>query len=97
MSRVNRYKLESTFGEDSVVHTTYRTDLAARERNTAVQTKWTDGRILGSGGFGMVIIQQTDSGELRAVKKILKGGGKVDYSRELSVLTKMAHVRTPTK
>lgn len=94
MSRLDRYKLESTFGDDSVVHTTYRTDLKTRERNTAVQTKWTDGRTLGSGGFGIVLIQQTDGGELRAVKKIMKGFGNVDYSRELLVLTKVAHVRT---
>lgn len=94
MSKLDRYKLESTFGDGTVVHTTYRTNLEAGQRNTPVQTTWTEGDTLGSGGFGVVTIHRSDGGEVRAVKKILKGIGKIDYSREVTILTKVADVGT---
>lgn len=50
-------------------------------------------KTLGSGGFGTVALQKSDAGKLRAVKKIWKAQAKIDYSRELLVLTKVAHVR----
>lgn len=95
MSRLDRYKLDTSFGDGSVTHTTTRTDLAARQRKVAVQTTWNEKRTLGSGGFGIVTLQQTDGGDLRAVKKIFKGLGTFDFSRELVVLSKVAHVWTP--
>lgn len=95
MSRLDRSKFDTTFSDGSVTHTTYVTDLAGGHRKTAVQTTWTDGKRIGSGGFGIVILQEAEGGKLRAVKKILKGFGKIDYSRELTVMSKVAHVRTP--
>lgn len=96
MSKIDRYKLETTFHTGSVTHTTYKTDLATGQRKTPVQTTWTDQGTLGSGGFGVVALQRADvSGQLRAVKKIMKGLGHIDYSRELKVLSKAANVHTP--
>lgn len=74
--------LETTFyAGHSVTHTTYRTDLAARQRKTPILTKWSERKVLGSGGFGIVAFQGADRGELRAVKKIPKGMGNIDFSR----------------
>lgn len=92
-AKLDRYKLETAFHADhSVTHTTYKTDLAARQRKTAVRTKWTEKRKLGSGGFGIVVLQEAEGGQLRAVKKLPQGLGKIDYSRELKVLSKVADV-----
>lgn len=92
-SKLERFKLETSFGNGTVTHTTYSTDVAARQRRAPVLTTWTDMRTLGSGGFGVVILQEADRGELRAVKKIYTGTG-MDFSRELSVMIKVAHVCT---
>lgn len=95
-SKLDHYKLETTFHADqTVTHTTYKADLAAGERKTAVRTKWTEKRKLGSGGFGIVVLQESESGQLRAVKKLPQGLGKIDYSREVKVLSKVADVCIP--
>lgn len=93
-SKIDRYKLETSFGNGTVTHTTYRTDVAAQERRAQVQTTWTDKRSLGSGGFGVVLLQQADGGELRAVKKIYTGAAQIDFTREITVMAKVSHVRT---
>lgn len=92
-SKLDRYKLETTFHADhSITHTTFKTDLAAQERKIVIQTKWIAKKLLGSGGFGIVILQEAEGGQLRAVKKMPQGLGKTDYSRELNVLSKVADV-----
>lgn len=93
-SKLDRFKLETSFGDGTVTHITYKTDMAARKRRARVQTTWTDKRSLGSGGFGVVILQQADGGELRAVKKIYTGAAKIDFTREITVMAKVAHVCT---
>lgn len=95
-SKLDRFKLETTFGDGGVTHTTFMTDIAAGKRRAPVQTTWNDEKTLGSGGFGVVILQKAAGGELRAVKKIYTGTGKVDFSREVSVMAKVAHVRNQT-
>lgn len=91
-TKLDRYKLETIFTERSVTNTTYRSDLATGERRTAVNTTWTNRETIGSGGFSVVVLQQAEEGQSRAVKKLLKGLGKIDYARELSVLTQVADV-----
>lgn len=91
-SKLDRFRLETSFGNGRVTHTTYQTDVAAQRRTAPVQTTWVDKRILGSGGFGEVFLQEAGGGELRAVKKIYTGAGKMDFSREVSVMIKVAHV-----
>lgn len=97
MPQIDKYKLETTVLDGSVIHTTYKTDLESRQRRTVVQTKWTDKKKLGSGGFGIVVLQEAEGGKVRAVKKLLKGMANIDYSRELTVLSKVAHVSFPNR
>lgn len=92
--KLDRHKLATAFCDGSVIHKTYRTDLATGQRMIPVLTKWTDRKILGSGGFGTVVLQQAEGGQCRAVKKLLKGFGMVDYSRELKALSKVTEVCT---
>lgn len=75
-------------------NTTYKSDVAGGERRSPVPITWSDQKILGSGQFGVVILQKAggDVGELRAVKKIYTGLGKIDFSREIVVMAKVAHV-----
>lgn len=96
-TKLDRYKLITEFCDGSVTHSTYKTNLATGERRIPVLTKWTDQKILGSGGFGTVVLQQAEGGQLRAVKKLLKGFGKVDYSRELRALAKVTQVWADTQ
>lgn len=94
--KLDRFKLESSFGDGCVTQTTYKTDIPSGQRRAPIQTTWTDKKSLGSGGFGVVILQQSDGGELRAVKKIYTGTGKMDFSREVRVMIKVAYVCTQT-
>lgn len=91
-SKMDRFKLETSYGIGSVTHTTHTTDTAIGQRRVPVQTTWTHQKTLGSGGFGVVALQQTEAGELRAVKKIYTGVAKIDFTREIAVMAKVAHV-----
>lgn len=82
------YRLKTTFNNDYVIHTVY--DPAT---NVSVETKWIDKRYLGSGGFGVVILQEKEGGgQLRAVKRLARGMGKIDRSQELRALSKVVDV-----
>lgn len=91
-TKLDRYKLDTIFSDGSVLNMTYRTDLATGERRTAVQTTWTDRRIIGSGGFSIVILQESAGGRSRAVKKLFKVMSNTNYAQELTVLLKVAEV-----
>lgn len=67
-----RYKLPSVFHGDTVVHTTYTSDLNAGQRRVKVKTSWKREKELGSGAFGVVWRQREAGGKLRAVKIISK-------------------------
>lgn len=70
-SRINRYKLNAIFNGDTVVHTTYKSDLGAKQRRVEVKTTWRREKELGSGAFGVVWREREEgSGELRAVKTV---------------------------
>lgn len=90
--KVDRYKLETVIYEDHVVHTTYKTDLAARQRKVTVEEKWTRKKEIGVGGFGVVLLEQEEGGQLRAIKKLPLGLPNVDYSRELNTLARLTDV-----
>lgn len=92
MPQQNHLKLETVFDGGSVIHTTYLSDNKSMQRRTPVLTRWTETKHLGSGAFGVVVLQENEMGELRAVKKLLKGMGNIDYARELNVLSKVANV-----
>lgn len=42
MSSLDRFKRDTTFADGSVTHTTYKIDLAAGQRTTAIYSAWTD-------------------------------------------------------
>lgn len=66
ISKLDKYKLDATFGDGTVVHTTC---LEGTQCITASTTTWKRGKKLGSGGFGVVWLDREEgSGKLRAVK-----------------------------
>lgn len=68
-----RYKLETDFYKNEVVHTTYRSDLTLRVRKMVIKTRWCRDGELGTGAFGVVWREENQSTkELRAVKIIPK-------------------------
>lgn len=69
---------------------TYKIDQITRER-TALETRWTDGKEIGSGGFGSVTLQKDAGGSLRAVKRLFTRPG-IDYSMELKALSVLSNV-----
>lgn len=93
-AKIERYKLQTVFHDDdtAVVHTTYKTDLSARKRRATVETRWAEKRVLGSGGFGCVILQEDAGGKCRAVKRMEKKE-EVDCFMELKALIKVLDVR----
>lgn len=94
-SKANRYKLESAIYENRVVHTMYKTNLAARQRNVPIEEEWTRKKEIGAGGFGVVFLEEETGGRLRAVKRLPLTIRNVDYSRELNTLAKLADVCGP--
>lgn len=71
--RRDRYKLESAFGDNTVTHRTFKSDLRSHQRRIEVRTTWTKQRVLGAGSFGEVRLErQEGTGELRAVKAIAR-------------------------
>lgn len=67
--KIDLYKLDSVFHEDTVVHST---GLVAGTR-VPLKTTWKREKLLGSGAFGSVWREKEDeSGKLRAVKVISK-------------------------
>lgn len=88
----HRYKLETTFQDDdgSVVHTTDKADESSATRGESVT--WIEKRVLGSGGFGRVTLQENTNGNLRAVKQLMQSEGS-NYVREITALAMVSDVR----
>ena len=93
------YKLETEFFHDHIRHTKYVGK--AKNRDEKVKEDWRNCGELGRGGFGIVHKQvQETTGHYRAVKTIDKMQyPRVEYSRELLVMAKLAKVcgLTPTE
>lgn len=89
--RQDRYKLESELTNNTVTHRTIESDLSSGNRRTDVFTTWVHQRILGSGAFGQVSLQQERvSGQLRAVKIIALGQVRMT---EIDALANLQDVR----
>lgn len=62
--------------------------------NVASSAKWVEKKWLGSGGYGIVTLQEKEGGgQLRAVKKVAREMGKANRSQELKALSKLMDVR----
>lgn len=95
-TRIDRYRLETAFDGDDVIHTTYKSDLAAGRRKVEIKTRWKRKKDIGEGGFGVVSLEEAEGGtEVRAVKRLYRGAQRVDWSRELNTLAKLKDVSTP--
>jgi hypothetical protein len=99
-------RLEVAVFADHSLHTCYVPDPQMRRRRARVQERWEQkdaGKLLGSGGFGDVWLEECSAGpsrgQLRAVKGIAKrerSGKKdaaVDYARELEAIAKFSQER----
>lgn len=88
---IERYKLHTTFYPQYLVH---RTPDDGDSENSP-ETRWTLGEKIGAGGFGAVLRQESNRGQLRAVKKLyhdLLVSKKIDIFRELNTLAKLKDV-----
>lgn len=94
ISSLDRFKVETEFGEGYVVQTTY--DWEFSERRLKEISTWTEVRLLGTGAFGSVWLEQKkEGGQLRAVKKLRREFVKqTGFSQELVALVTLADVRT---
>lgn len=87
-AKIDRYKLDSTFDEESVFHTTR---LLPGPRMGALKTHWKRDKKLGAGAFGVVWREKEHkTGQLRAVKVISKLQLNV---REVEALVEIQNVR----
>lgn len=91
-SELDRHKLETTFYDNHVVHTTYITNLATRQRRVPVKSKWIEKGLIGSGAFGIVALEEDEKGQLRAVKRYSRGLSNVNYTQELKQLVNLKEV-----
>lgn len=101
---VDEFKLETTFGSGGiVVHTSLEEQTAFPFQyfqfywKTKVRSRWKKVRLIGSGGFGKVWLQENESGSKRAVKGVKRQrlrDGNVDISRELQLLAELREVST---
>lgn len=90
IAKFARYNLNTIFDGDTVVHTTFKSDLRTRQRKVEITTRWKRGTEIGSGGFAVVWREKDEeSGELRAVKIIPKP--KINH-RELDALVEVQDV-----
>lgn len=89
----NRYKLETEFFNDHVVHEMYQHD-AGGQQGPKVRSMWKLRNMIGSGAFGIVSLEQSDTGKLRAVKRLTRGlgGGGAKYAREIHTLAQLIDV-----
>ena len=63
-------------------------------RPTKVTRDWLQVRELGSGGNGVVWLEQANDGALRAVKQVQKSKSVSSYLQELLTMTKLSKVIT---
>lgn len=92
--KLDNYKLETEFGEDHVIHTTYEWELSTRWPTVSV---WRQEKKIGFGAFGSVSLQKEEGrGQPRAVKKISRDLlPEAGFFNELIALTKLKDASAP--
>lgn len=90
ISMLDRFKVETQFGEHFVVQSTYEWELS--ERRLKESSTWTEVKLLGAGAFGSVWLEQKkEGGQLRAVKKLRRESlMRTGFSQELVALVTLA-------
>jgi hypothetical protein len=90
---IGYHKLNTIFFSDhDVQHRTFHSDAFLGVRQVEVVRSWYRERELGHGSFGIVFLQRSEKGEIRAVKEIAKHG-KINYNPELMAMAKLTKVR----
>lgn len=95
ISTLDRFKVETEFGDSYVVQTTY--DWVFSERGLKEMATWTNVKLLGSGAFGSVWLEQKkNGGQLSAVKKLSRESVvRTGFSQEVIALATLIDVNTP--
>jgi hypothetical protein len=89
-------KLEVEFFDKYITQTRLNSNLATGQRQTQHVEHWQrTKRILGSGSYGVVWLEECiagpGSGEVRAVKELSKGTGvSTNYNRELEAIARFS-------
>lgn len=93
-STLDNFKVETTFGDGYVVHTTYEWEFSTRGQMES--SRWDEVRCIGTGAFGSVWLEKEESGgQLRAVKRLPRASLAVrGFSRELPTLITLGDVST---
>lgn len=91
-STIDRFKVETTFGDGYVVHTTYEWEFSTRGPKRS--STWEEVRRIGSGAFGSVWLEkEQEGGLLRAVKRLQRASlQRVEFSREIQALIAVGDV-----
>ena len=100
---IDFFKLDVHFDAahpDTTIETTYTSNRRRGVRQEQVKTRWKRIKPIGHGMFGEVWLEHSEgkSLDVRAVKRISKGGGTnmslmtIDYRRELHALGKLSKV-----
>lgn len=94
ISKLDRFKMETEFGDGYVMQTTYEWELSARSASKT--TKWSEVKMIGAGAFGSVWLERESGGELRAVKRLQRHSlNRTQFSQELLVMIMLADVSDP--
>lgn len=86
-SMLDRFKVETEFGDGYVVNTTYNWEYSTRQQAQSV--RWDEVVQIGAGTFGSVWLERAEGGQLRAVKRLQRESG-VGFTQELLALITLA-------
>lgn len=95
ISKLDRFKVETEFGDGFVVHTTYEWEFSSRQLKGS--TTWREVKEIGAGAFGSVWLEKEEpGGKLRAVKRLQRSTiARTGFSQELLALITLTDVSVP--
>lgn len=92
ISKLDRFKVETEFGDGYVVHTAYEWEFSSRKSKGS--STWWEVKEIGAGAFGSVWLEKEEpGGKLRAVKRLQRSSmAKTGFSQELLALITLTDV-----